>query len=155
VKLFPAFFREEVRGQAAEHTLVQEEASCFYHPQKKAVIACEGCGRFLCALCDLELNGRHLCPVCLERGQQKRSLKQLENQRVRYDSLALVLALAPLLAWPLTLLTAPGAIFFSLRHWNSPTSIIRPTRLRLVLAIILSGLQVVGWIVGLWYAFRH
>jgi len=155
VELFPAFFRDEVRGQQAERANPEGEASCFYHAPKKAVISCDACGRFLCALCDLELNGRHLCAVCLEHGQQKRSLTQLENQRVRYDNLALLMALAPILAWPFTLLTAPGTIFFSIRHWNSPTSIIRPTRVRLVAALILGVLEVAGWVVGLWYAFRH
>lgn len=154
-ELFPAAFREESPGPQAENVLVEGESSCFYHPNKKAVIPCEACGRFLCALCDLELRGQHLCPACLERGQQKRALKHLENYRVRYDNLALLVALAPLLAWPFTLLTAPGTVFFAVRHWNSPTSCVRPTRVRLVLAIILGVLQMAGWMVGLSYAFRN
>src|SRR5689334_22847096 len=70
IDLFPAFFRETASGQPAENVLIQGESSCFYHAQKKALTVCEICGRFLCALCDVELNGQHLCPVCLERGQE-------------------------------------------------------------------------------------
>src|SRR6185369_12713249 len=85
IELFPAFFRTEVSGQKAENVVVESESSCFYHPQKKAVIPCEGCGRFLCALCDVDLNGQHLCPVCLESGKKKGKLQELSNRRVRYD----------------------------------------------------------------------
>ena len=69
--------------------LVDGEASCFYHPAKKAVLPCESCGRFLCAVCDVEMNGQHLCPACLASGKKKGRLKQLENRRTLYDSLAL------------------------------------------------------------------
>src|ERR1700722_2328125 len=66
VEIFPAFFRRINPGQSAETIMVDGESSCFYHPLKKAVLPCEGCGRFLCALCDCESNGQHFCPVCLE-----------------------------------------------------------------------------------------
>jgi hypothetical protein len=155
IELFPAFFREEVQGQRPENLVGEGESSCYYHPTKKAEIPCELCGRFLCALCDVELNGQHLCPVCLERGQQKRTLKHLENQRVRFDNLALLIALGPVLIWPFTILTAPGAIYFSIRHWNSPTGLMRPSRVRFVAAIVLGALQVAAWIVGLSYAFTR
>jgi hypothetical protein len=154
VELFPAFFREEARGVSGENVVVEGEASCFYHPQKRAVISCEACGRFVCALCEIELNGRHLCPVCLERGQQKGTLTQLENQRVRYDLLALLIAVGPLLLWPFTAVTGPGAVIFALWHWNSPQSIVRPTRVFLVLAVIVGCLEMIGWAIGLWHAFR-
>src|SRR5262245_5814330 len=124
VLVFPAYFRAPVRGQTAENLLVEGESSCFYHPQKKAVVPCSNCGRFLCALCDVELNDQHLCPVCLERGQQKRTLKNLENHRVRYASIALAMALLPVLLWPFTLITAPAALYITVRHWNSPGSIV-------------------------------
>jgi hypothetical protein len=155
VQLFPAFFREEVRGSKAENVLIEGESSCFYHPQKKAVLPCDGCGRFLCALCDVELNGQHLCPTCLERGQQKGTLKSLENHRVRYDGVALLIALAPLLIWPLTLITGPGAVFFAVRHWRTPTSIVRRTKVRYVMAIVIGLAETGAWVVGLAYALRR
>src|SRR5438046_1925263 len=64
VEIFPAFLRPLAEGQHGETILVEGEASCFYHPRKRAVIPCSACGRFLCALCDVELNNEHLCPVC-------------------------------------------------------------------------------------------
>src|SRR6266446_893460 len=74
VHLFPAFARE-VAVVAAEPALIEGESSCFYHPHKKALLACEGCGRFLCALCDVEIGGVHRCPRCLEAGKRKQLLQ--------------------------------------------------------------------------------
>src|SRR5438093_9185003 len=66
VEVFPAFFRRNTPGESGEIVLVEGESTCFYHAGKKAVLPCHGCGRFLCALCDCELNGEHFCPACLE-----------------------------------------------------------------------------------------
>jgi hypothetical protein len=152
-EIFPAFFRQPALGEKPVNVITEGESSCFYHIHKKAVVSCANCGRFLCALCDLELNGKHLCPACLERGQQKQTLKNLEFHRTRYDNIVLVLAIFPLIMWPFTLVTAPATIFLAVRYWNSPTSIVRPTRIRLVLAIVLAALQIAGWGVGLYSVF--
>src|SRR5882672_11172949 len=69
VEVFPAFFKPVEPGSAGETILVEGEASCFYHPKKRASVPCGSCGRFLCALCDVELKGGHICPTCLETGQ--------------------------------------------------------------------------------------
>src|SRR5437763_12452377 len=89
VEIFPALFRRAAAGRDGEAVLVETESTCFYHPQKKAVLPCEACGRFLCVLCDCELHGKHYCPACLEVGRKKRKIKSLETERTLYDSLAL------------------------------------------------------------------
>src|SRR5688572_22390826 len=75
-EVFPAAFRILGPGQTGERILLQGESSCFYHEQKKAVVPCDACGRFLCALCDVDLNGKHLCSQCLDTGRQKGSLQE-------------------------------------------------------------------------------
>jgi hypothetical protein len=154
VELFPAAFRRITPGLAGETLLVEGESSCFYHPQKKAVLACEGCGRFLCALCDCDLHGKHFCPACLEAGRTKGKIKTLENQRTLYDSVALALAILPLLMFYFTFITAPMALYIAIKYWNAPRSILHRTRVRLVLAIVLASLQIVGWGVGLYFILR-
>jgi hypothetical protein len=144
VDLFPAFFRGLRPGKAAE-VLLDDQASCFYHPQKKAVLPCDHCGRFLCALCDVELGDRHLCPACLDSGKKEGAILNLDRHRVLYDATALRLALFPLILFWVTLITAPFALCFAIRHWNSPGSIIRRTKIRFILAMVFSGLQILGW----------
>jgi hypothetical protein len=144
--VFPALFRARNVGQSGERIETEGEASCFFHPAKKAVVACESCGRFLCSLCDLEMRGKHICPQCLEAGRKKGKLKDLEHHRFLYDSLALSLATWPLLIFYFTIFTAPLALYFALRYWNAPTSVLpRQRRLRQVVAVLLSVLQIAGW----------
>lgn len=145
--VFPAFYRALPVGSAGETLLVETDASCFYHPQKKAIIPCDRCGRFLCGLCDVEIGKEHVCPVCLQTGQQKGQLHTVQSQRTLHDSIALAWALYPLLLCPIaTPFTAIYAIIIVLRHWNTPGSLIPRTKARFMVAIVLSGLQVLGWI---------
>jgi hypothetical protein len=145
VEVFPAFFREAAQGTIGEAVLVEGEAGCFFHPQKKAVVHCDGCGRFLCGLCDCELHGKHFCPGCLETGRKKGKIQNLENQRTLYGGVALSLAVLPLLAWPVTLVTAPIAVYIALRYWNAPRSIVSSGRWPQVVAIVVAVLELVGW----------
>ena len=144
--IFPAVYRSLPTGQAGESLLTGNEAGCFYHPGKKAVTPCSACGRFVCALCDMALNERHLCPACFEKGKSKRKIKSLENHRTCYDQIALMVAAVPLLVYFITLFTAPLAIYLIVRHWKTPGSIIPRTKVRFILAFILAGLQITAWI---------
>jgi hypothetical protein len=145
--IFPALFREEkiVSGEAIQ---APGEASCFYHPEKKAAVVCDSCGRFVCSLCDVDLDGRHLCPTCLEAGRQKGKIAKLEHARTRHDQIALSIAVLPILIFYFTLLTAPTALFYAIWHWKSPGSIVpNHRRLNLVIAIVISSMEIAGWVV--------
>lgn len=144
--VYPALFRKLPSGRSGVPLQGEEEASCFYHPAKKAAVACSACGRFLCALCDVEFNDRHLCPACLEKGKAKRKIKNLENRRVCYDTVALSIALISMLfVWP-TILSAPIVLFMVIHYWGAPSSIIPRSKIRFVLAFGIASLQIVGWI---------
>jgi hypothetical protein len=150
--VYPAVLRPLPTGSAGDRLMAEKEASCFYHSAKKAIIACSTCGRFLCALCDVEFKDLHLCPQCFEKGRTKQKIVHLENKRVCYDSIALYLAiLPPLLSWLFlffpTLLTAPMVIYVCIRYWRAPTSIIARTKARFVIAAGIASLQIVGWTV--------
>ncbi len=154
VQVFPAFFRGLQPGKAAD-ALGDEQASCFYHPQKKAAIPCDYCGRFLCALCDVEMNGKHLCPVCLEAGKKKGKIVNLDRHRMLYDGIALRLALLPMITIWFTLVTAPIALYLAIRHWNSPRSLVRKGRIRFLLAMAISVLQILAWTVFFAFYFSR
>jgi hypothetical protein len=144
--VYPALLRPLPVGRTGAAVQMDKEAECFYHPRKKASVPCSFCGRFLCALCDVPLNGQHLCPACLEKGKSNRDIKNLENHRTCYDTVALMLATVSLIFYWFTIITAPIVIFLVLRHWNSPSSIIPRTKIRLILAFILAGTQIAAWI---------
>jgi len=155
VEVFPAIL---VAPAAAlpEPILVEGESSCFYHPGKKASIVCEGCGRFLCALCDLDLNGRHVCPVCLDAGQKKAKFKDLENSRMLWDRLAVQLALLPLvLMWPATIFTGPVTLYLVLRYRKAPCSITGKSTFDFIVAGILAVLQIALWVLLLLFFFTR
>lgn len=145
VEVFPALFRPAATGQQAQPVLTEGESSCFFHPQKTAVRPCDGCGRFLCALCDCELNQQHFCPACLESGKTKGRIKSLANQRTRNDLMALWLAIVPLLIFYLTIITAPMTLFIAIRYWRAPQSLVHKTHFWFTLAIIIALLEIAGW----------
>lgn len=144
--VYPALYRSLPKATSAEVLHVNKEAGCFYHPRKKAEIPCSSCGRFLCALCDVALNGQHLCPTCFENGKIQHKIKSLENHRTCYDTIALVVAVVPILIYWITIFTAPLVIFLTIRYWKAPSSIIPRTKVRFVLAFVIAGLQIAGWI---------
>jgi hypothetical protein len=149
VMAFPALFRAAATVVTpADQVLSEGEASCFYHPAKRAVVPCSACGRFLCALCDVKLGDRNLCPGCVEAGRTKGRLTELEPSRTLWDTSALMLAAVPLvLCFYVSVLTAPAAIAVAIIGWKKPTSVIPRGRWRLWLALILAILQIIGWIV--------
>jgi hypothetical protein len=145
--VFPALYRANA-PTPAQAAILEGEASCFFHPQKKAAMVCETCGRFLCALCDLDLNGKHICPSCLESGKQRQTIAELQESRVVYDRLVLALSTLPWLicGWG-TLVGAPVAIYLSIRHWNAPCGVTGRARWMFVTAIIISAISLLFWAV--------
>src|SRR5262245_61626871 len=85
IDVFPALYRNRPTASAGGRIVEDTEASCFYHERRRAVVACEGCGRFLCSLCDMDHDGAHYCPSCLEVGRRQGDLHTLESSRMRYD----------------------------------------------------------------------
>lgn len=125
--------------------LAAGEANCYFHSQNRAEAACDGCGRYVCAVCRVGFAGQQLCPSCLEARADRRKLP--ENHRVLYDHLAIALAILPLLVWPFTLLTAPGALAMCVYGWKKPSSLVRPRRkLRFLVAGGIASLQIGGWL---------
>jgi len=144
--VFPAYFRPPAEGRAAEALVSAEDAGCFYHPQSRAVVPCDACGRFLCALCDVELQGQHLCPACVNSGRKKKRIRELDNERLLYGGIAFLMALLPMLVlWPVTIVTSFVAIGIAVYGWRKPRSLVGSGRGSGVLAIVLGLLQI-----GLW-----
>jgi len=146
VALFPARNRPAEPPAGIGRSVGAGESACFYHPGRIAAVPCDRCGRFLCPLCDLRFGAQHYCPRCLEQGHHDRSLPLLVHHRVLYDSLALWLALLPMLFFVFpTLFTAPLVLFIVIRYWNAPGSLLPRGRGRMVAAAVLAALQSLFW----------
>jgi hypothetical protein len=143
--IFPAFFRPAQAGVVPSALADHTEASCFYHPQKQALRVCDGCGRLICALCSIELGTEHLCPKCLSSGRKKGKITTLEDNRTRYDSIALSLAVFGMLFYILAIFLAPAAIYVAVKHWNSPGSLLGVSKTRFVIAILIASGTLLVW----------
>jgi hypothetical protein len=153
IEVFPAAFQAQTAGAIAEPVVEEGVASCFYHQQKKAVTHCDACGRFLCALCDVDFGGQHLCPGCLQTGRKKGKIAGLDTSRTLWDSAALLLCLVPtviFVLWPVFIVTAPLAMVLAVVSYYKPGSLVPRRRWRPVVVIVLSLLQLLFWV---WFGF--
>jgi len=139
--------RRTDQGERAENADRHGEAQCFYHAGKKAVVPCNACGRLLCAVCRIELDGQNLCVSCLQAGKDNRKISALQHRRTLYDSIALNLAFWPMMMIFPTLLTAPAALYYTVRHWRTPSYILPRTHLKNILALLLAAGQITGWVI--------
>lgn len=149
VRSFPAILAKPEAILPAEIAAGADDATCFFHPGKTAAVACARCGRFVCRLCQMDLRGETLCPECITSGMAKKKIVALENHRVCYDSVALAVALWPILfLWFLTFFSAAAALYIAIRRWKAPLSIVGRTKMRFVAAILLATGELAAWV---WY----
>lgn len=145
--LFPALNRQRgvVKPQAVA---VAEDSTCFFHGENQAEKVCDGCGRFVCAVCAVPLGGGHFCPACIA-AQTKEAVTAVPS-RVLFDSAALSFALVPLLAWPVTVVTAPVAVGLVVYGWKKPCGLIQgPRRWKQITAAALATIEICAWILVL------
>lgn len=143
VWLFPALHRAR-NGQQAQALQEEGHSSCMNHPQKRAISVCDGCGKFLCALCDVDWNGEHLCPACIVHRKDADAEGGMRTRYVHYDLIAMTLALVSIPMWVMGFFLAPMAVFIGIRYWNAPHRPVPYRRWPLVLAMLLGGLVFAG-----------
>ena len=156
VRIFPALLTPGNAPSIPESAL-EGEAACFDHPSKRAVAACHQCGRFVCALCSVEFGGQVWCPTCVAEGKGQTKAVYLEPSRTLCDSIAMTVPLLSLVLWPITIVTGPGTVVFAAMTWKRPLSLVRKSRWRFVVGILIGGLEAVGWIwllIYWWQGFR-
>ena len=144
VLTFPALTAEPVVSVAAP--AMENEASCFYHSLNRAVVPCDQCGRFLCALCNCEFLGQNWCPSCIEISRRKGRLGGLDAVRKLYGNAALSLATTPLRFWPITFMTAPMSLYVAFRYWRAPASLVRTNRWPFYVAVLFAVVELGGWV---------
>lgn len=104
-----------------------DQATCFFHPDKAFQSCCNRCGRFVCALCDLQLGAEHVCPACFERGRVESGPEaEWRHRDVLYDSIASTIGWAWILFWPTYVAALPVAIFLHVKYRKAPRSYLIP-----------------------------
>ncbi len=144
IRPFPALLEPEAKVADEIVGPNGQVSTCFAHPDRAASSVCSVCGRFACSLCSVVDSGRSLCLDCFAATQEKGNTRR---RIVRWDSIAISLAVLPLLMWPLTCLTAPAAIFVALTHWK-PQHYGFQTRslIKLIAALLVASAQIAFWI---------
>jgi hypothetical protein len=145
VWLFPALYRPR-GGQSAQALQEEGHSGCMNHPQKRAVAVCDTCGKYLCALCDVDWNGEHLCPSCIGHRKNSDLAGALRTEYIHYDLIALFLALLAIPTSFFGVFIAPIALFIGWRFWNAPWRPVPGRKWTMVLALVLASTALVGWV---------
>lgn len=157
VRVWPVI-RHSTNAAAA----MPDQATCFFHPDKVFQACCQRCGRFVCALCDLQLGAEHVCPTCFERGRVDTGLNGGKAEwrycDVLWDSIALTIGLGWVVIWPVIFLAIPIAISLHVKYRKAPRSYLiprSPWRFWVAYAgfvwlplLILSSLYIPRWMAG-------
>lgn len=140
---FPRLFRDAPPGPA-DVTASNDEATCSFFPELRAQRVCDECGCFLSHRAAVAWGGCDLCLPCLHRLRENESHPDY-LARARLDdrrALALVTWLAPL-----TLFTAPIALFLLLRSRKSAVGFVPGGRGIWWTALLLSLAWLAAWLV--------
>jgi hypothetical protein len=125
IRLWPV-----VRQNNNAATALSDQATCFFHPDKAFQACCQRCGRFVCALCDLQLGVEHVCPTCFERGRADSGSEvgkaEWRYRDVLYDSIAATVGWAWILVWPSIVIAIPTVIFLHVKYRKAPRSYLIP-----------------------------
>ena len=115
-----------VRQNNNAATALSDQATCFFHPDKAFQACCQRCGRFVCALCDLQLGVEHVCPACFERGRAGSGAEagkaEWRYRDVLYDSIALTVGWGWILFWPVIIAAIPTVILLHVKYRKAPRS---------------------------------
>ena len=155
-KVFPRAFAPAGPPPVPVASPVPGDSVCFYDPEQKATCLCSQCGVLASDAWSASWGSRKVCLRCLEKLRAGGKDKDFESGRVMWDNICLLLALAPLspMSYFLVVVTAPAALVLGLRSWNKPRSLAPRSRLRLILALILAGIEVLLMIIGGYMLFE-
>lgn len=119
-----------VRQNTSAVAALSDQATCFFHPDKAFQACCQRCGRFVCALCDLQVGAEHVCPTCFERGTADAgadaATAEWRYRDVLYDSIAITAGWLWILFWPTIVAALPAVIFLHVKYRKSPRSYLIP-----------------------------
>jgi hypothetical protein len=154
---FPEFHRDS-SSHPGIHLAQENGTVCFFHSRYRAMTPCDSCGRFLCEICAISVGDRQLCAECFSQLRDQRNETGLVHYTALFDNVALFLVIAPvvtLVFWIFTIFTAPISLFLSFFYWSRQWNLVRRSRLRFAMAILLSILLIEFWAFFFYYAANY
>jgi hypothetical protein len=161
VHALPAIYSGKRRSSEALQAQL-DDAVCFYHAEKKAEQVCDDCGRFLCGFCELPIGNEVLCASCLEQRRKNESMNAFKSRQMRYDKLALMLAVGSFFImvpfWFTVVIptaVALAGVYVGIRYWKKKPALASGYRGRMVVAMLLSVASATGSVLFALYMFRE
>lgn len=147
VRLFPAVLDENHTPQLGQRVTEDDQATCFFHGESQAEVSCDHCGRFLCGLCTTPFRGATWCPQCISQGMSGK-VDAFKHRYTMWDTTAASVCVLPIFlsCGYLTFISAPVALFLSIFWWKRPSGILPRSKVRHVLTILFSLVQIGAWI---------
>ena len=133
---------EAIAGSIA----AEDDARCRFLPELKAETVCDSCGALLSEKAAAHWGAKVFCLPCVHRVRARDAVDKGQGLLGRlkiYDNLALLLV--TLLA-PLSLLTAPVALYLLIRYRRAPRGLVPRTAGRWWLALVLSLISLSVWL---------
>lgn len=150
--IFPALWESHADLAGHAQRADEGEAVCFFHPENRAALSCERCGRFICSVCEFSIGSRRICPSCLSSGLAGEKLPELIPWRFIWSDAALFFGIVPLFlglfVWPFIIISGATAIFLALFGWKRPGSLPRGRRRWAAVTGIVGGVLQIG----IWFA---
>lgn len=138
----PRAKREAIPGAIA----AEGDARCRFLPELKAETVCDSCGALLAEKAAAHWGKQVLCLPCVHRLRAAVTVDDAGGLLGRlkiYDNLALLMV--TLLA-PLSLLTAPVALYLLIRYRRAPRGLVPRSAGRWWLALVLSLISLTLWL---------
>ena len=117
---------------------------CVHHPRNAAVATCDRCGRFICELCRIGVDGKGFCPGCFERLSSEGAIESAVTRLPGHNASATLCAVVGMLAAPTC---APAAIYFGVK-WLKWKKKMREsdTLAGAYFAIVLGAIEAMGFL---------
>ncbi|MGI8604899.1 MAG: hypothetical protein ACR2OZ_18165 [Verrucomicrobiales bacterium] len=124
-------------------------ALCFHCLKLPAASICEGCGCYLCLVCQADWFGQNFCLDCIHANREVRAAPAFQSRATIHDNVALMLMVIPIIIIPLyglffAMLIAPVSLFLLARYRRASRGIVPRGAARRIAAGVLAVFLLAG-----------
>lgn len=106
-------------NSSSARVIDQSESTCYVHQENRAQAVCHECGKFMCSLCEISLEGKSMCPSCLNSARQENPQEHLVKQSpnvVSITGMCAAIGLLPpfyLITFIIGIITGPVILYYT------------------------------------------